>query len=67
MEKRLIDIAGDTVMEIVLTEPVTIRVSEKGLLRQRENAEAAITKFQARIADINAKLAEIHAEKAKRK
>lgn len=60
--KRLQRLANDTILEI--TEQVTVkrRLSEKSLLRQKENLETSIADFIAKLAEVNASLAEIYEE-----
>lgn len=54
---RLQQINGDTVLEI--TEQVTRRISEKSLLRQKEQLEQSVQAFQRRLAEVNADLEKI--------
>jgi hypothetical protein len=62
MVKRLQKINGDTVLEITEDVPVKTRLSVNTLLRQKEYFEASIREFQARLADVNASLIQIHEE-----
>lgn len=65
IDKRLQQVNGDTVLEITDTEPVKTRLSEQTLLRHEQYFVDAIAKFEAELAKVREKLAEIYAEKDK--
>jgi len=63
MTKRLQSVNGDTVLKVTETRPVTVTLSEKTLLRRREQLQAAMAKFQGELAVIEEQLSMIYEER----
>ena len=63
MNSRLQTINGDSVLEITETRPVTVRYSEKFLMRRRDYLEQAIAKFEGQLATVNEQISMIHERK----
>ncbi len=60
MRQRLQIVNGDAVLEITEESTVKRRLSEKGLLRAKENLETTIARAQASLAEVKRALTRIN-------
>ena len=63
MTKRLQSVNGDTVLRVTETKPVTVTLSEKALIRRREQLQDAMAKFQGELAVVEEQLSMIYEER----